>query len=77
MCAEFLIIIIKLNSEVFKRQFEVIIIIKVRFEVLDCPCEHQICQILGHNKNVTIYTHLTMKSCLLFSMNMTCQKFQN
>ncbi len=32
--------------------------------------------ILEH-KNVTIQTLLTMKLCLLFSMNMTCKKFQN
>jgi len=38
-CAKILIIIIKLTSEVFKSRFEVIIIIKLRFEVLDCPCE--------------------------------------
>jgi hypothetical protein len=34
MCAEFLIIIIKLNSDIFKRRFEVIIIIKLRFDVI-------------------------------------------
>jgi hypothetical protein len=34
MCAELLIIIIKLNSDIFKHRFEVIIIIKFRFEVL-------------------------------------------
>jgi hypothetical protein len=46
-CAEILIIIIKLNSEVFKCLFEVIIIIKLRFEVLDCPCELQTSQSLN------------------------------
>jgi hypothetical protein len=56
VCAKILIIIIKLNSEVFKCRLEVIIIIKLRFEILDCPCELQTCQslpILEH-KNVTI-----------------------
>jgi hypothetical protein len=46
-CAEILLIIIKLNSEVFKCQFEVIIIIKLRFEVLDCLCELPSCQSLN------------------------------